>query len=42
MMQTNQSRFSHLNSNRDRHQRYNHPKGAPDANLIFGGGNSNK
>jgi hypothetical protein len=37
MMQTPQSRG---NANRDRHQRYNHPKGAPDANLIFGGGGS--
>lgn len=24
------------NSNRDRHQKYIHPKGAPDADLIFG------
>ena len=26
------------NTNRDRYQRYNHMKGAPDADLIFGTG----
>lgn len=24
------------NTNRERKQKYNHPKGAPDADLIFG------
>ena len=37
------SNYSH-NTNRDRHQKYIHPKGAPDADLIFGsssGANTN-
>lgn len=30
-----------FNTNRDRHQKYNHMKGAPDADLIFGTGSGN-
>ena len=29
---------SSINTNRDRHQKYNHPKGAPDVDSIFGSG----
>ena len=29
-----------VNTNRDRYQKYNHMKGAPDADLIFGSGSS--
>jgi hypothetical protein len=36
---TTSSGYSH-NTNRDRHQKYIHPKGAPDADLIFGSSNS--
>lgn len=31
-----QQRPSVMNLNRDRRQKYHHPKGAPDADLIFG------
>ena len=37
MMQSGQYNKSYSgNSNRDRYQKYNHPRGAPDADLIFG------
>jgi regulator of nonsense transcripts 2 len=35
-MLATQQRHVVLNLNRDRRQRYQHPKGAPDADLIFG------
>ncbi len=34
--QTKMSFYASANTNRDRYQKYNHPKGAPDADLIFG------
>lgn len=41
LMQSFQSKivFS-ANTNRDRHQKYNHPKGAPDIDTIFGSSNN--
>lgn len=30
------------NTNRDRYQKYSHPKGAPDADLIFGTNNQRR
>ncbi len=36
MMQSGQYNKSYSgNSNRDRYQKYNHPRGAPDADAIF-------
>jgi hypothetical protein len=39
MMQSGQYKSYSGNTNRDRHQKYNHPRGAPDADLIFGSTN---
>ena len=37
MMANLQSKITFsVNTNRDRQQKYNHPKGAPDINTIFG------
>ena len=38
MMQTSvvSKQIASANTNRERKQKYNHPKGAPDADLIFG------
>jgi hypothetical protein len=38
--QTKMSFYASANTNRDRHQKYNHPKGAPDVDLIFGSAGS--
>ena len=41
MMQSFQSKITFsANTNRDRNQKYNHPKGAPDINTIFGSTNN--
>lgn len=39
-MLTQSSRPAVTNQNRERKQKYQHPKGAPDADLIFGSGKS--
>lgn len=38
--QSKMSFYASANTNRERHQKYNHPKGAPDVDLIFGGSGS--
>lgn len=38
--QSKMSFYASANTNRERHQKYNHPKGAPDVDLIFGSGGS--
>ena len=38
--QSKMSFYASANTNRERHQKYNHPKGAPDVDLIFGGAGS--
>jgi hypothetical protein len=43
MMQNFQAKITFsANTNRDRHQKYNHPKGAPDIDQIFNNQYSNK
>ncbi len=38
--QSKMSFYASANTNRERHQKYSHPKGAPDVDLIFGSGGS--
>ncbi len=38
--QSKMSFYASANTNRERNQKYNHPKGAPDVDLIFGGTSS--
>lgn len=40
-MMANAFPIKSYHSNRERYQKYNHPKGTPDADLIFGSGSGN-